>query len=102
MLYLSMSLVFWLCTQAYVESRKTTGALASMDQFGVSVLKASCWPPLHMFSNTVLPPALNACVQHFKAYFEHHFSTRTVGSRNDSPLLLCSLVTRTVLSRSSI
>ena len=64
--------------QSYMEARKLSGALSNVETFGVSVLKSSCWPPLNMFANTILPPELAACEKHFKAYHDFHCASRTV------------------------
>ena len=92
-----------MCVQEYIDSRRTMGALSFMDTYGVLVLKSSFWPPLHMFADTILPPSMDACARHFKAYYEAHQPSRTV--RSPAPyspsctvlLVLCPLVCRVPL-----
>jgi hypothetical protein len=63
----------------YEATRTASGALSSVvDQFGVCVLKSSCWPALNAFPSTIPAPAMAACMQHFRAFHEHKFASRTV------------------------
>jgi cullin 1 len=62
----------------YNDARKTMGSLSVVDAFNVLVLKASCWPPMHMFSNVILPPIMVTCIEHYKAYYGAHFQARTL------------------------